>query len=64
MLIDLYGLPCDGSLNLLYCNRFQIFLIFHCLKFYYEQDSVSDVERAELKSMLACIGGALLDTCS
>ena len=64
MMIDLYGLPCDGSLNLIYCNRFQAFLILHGLIYYLDKDNISDVERGEIKSMLACIGGALLDSCS
>lgn len=64
MMIDLYGLPCDGTFNLIFLNDFQAFLILNALSSRYDSKTISDVERAELKSMLACIGGALLDTCT
>ena len=64
MMIDLFNLPCDGTLNLIFLNDFQTFLILHALDLYRDKDFLSDSEREEISSMLAVIGGALYGSCT
>lgn len=64
MMIDLYGLPSDGSFHIIFLNDSQAHLISFALRCFLDLDSVSDSDRQEISSILATFWGVLYDTCS